>query len=95
MENNPENTPPDEIYTAAEAAVKLDCSSKQVRRYLKSGILAGSNASGQWMTTALAIWRYKGIAEEMLENWRRYCLEREARAADSAPAEEASEINEV
>lgn len=95
MSHPPEIYPPDETFTAAEAAVELNRSSKQVRRYFKSGILAGSNASGQWMTTALAIWRYKGFAEEMLENWRRYCLEREERSAEKCGPEISSESNGV
>lgn len=71
--------PPDEIFTAAEAATELNRSEKQVRRYLASGLLGGDRKTGHWKTTALEIWRFKNIADEMLENWRRYCLELEAR----------------
>lgn len=71
--------PPDEIFTAAEAAAELNRSAKQVRRYLATGILGGNRKSGHWTTTALDIWRFKNIADEMLENWRRYCLELEER----------------
>lgn len=71
--------PPDEILTAAEAAAELNRSPKQVRRYLERGLLKGDRSSGQWKTTALDIWRFKNIADDMLENWRRYCLEREER----------------
>ncbi|RKF15352.1 hypothetical protein D6850_11075 [Roseovarius spongiae] len=71
--------PPDEIFTAAEAAAELNRSAKQVRRYLAAGILGGNRKSGHWTTTALDIWRFKNIADEMLENWRRYCLELEER----------------
>ena len=74
--------PPDETFTAAEAAAELDRSPKQVRRYLETGILGGSRASGRWTTTALDIWRYKNIADEMLENWRRYCIEIEERVSE-------------
>ncbi|WP_068302664.1 hypothetical protein [Pararhodobacter sp. CCB-MM2] len=73
--------PPDEIFTAAEAAAELNRSAKQVRRYLATGILGGNRRSGHWTTTALDIWRFKNIADEMLENWRRYCLELEERGA--------------
>lgn len=71
--------PPDETFTAAEAAAELNKSAKQVRRYLAKGILGGDRKSGHWTTTALDIWRFKNIADEMLENWRRYCLELEER----------------
>lgn len=71
--------PPDEIFTASEAAAELNRSAKQVRRYLAAGILGGNRKSGHWTTTALDIWRFKNIADEMLENWRRYCLELDER----------------
>lgn len=65
--------PPDESYSAAEAAEILRRSERQVQRYLASGRLGGSQASGRWMTTALHIWKFQGIAEDMLENWRAVC----------------------
>lgn len=73
---------PDEVFTAREAAAEIGKSSKTVRRYLEQGLLKGSNRAGRWQTTALDIWRFKGIADEMLENWRRYCLDLAVREAD-------------
>jgi hypothetical protein len=71
---------PDEPYTVAEAAQILVRSERQVLRYLTSGRLRGSKASGRWMVTALQVWAFQGIADEMLANWRDYC-----RAVDAAP----------
>lgn len=67
------NTPPDESYTAAEAGDILGKSERQVLRYLSHGRLGGSRASGRWMTTALQIWKFQGIAEEMMHSWRITC----------------------
>lgn len=64
---------PDDSYSAAEAAVQLNKSERQVQRYLSSGRLRGSKASGSWTVTALQIWQFHGIAEEMLQSWREYC----------------------
>lgn len=69
---------PDESYTAAEAGVELKRSERQVLRYLASGRLHGSRASGRWTVTALQIWTFHGIEDEMLKNWRAYCRETEA-----------------
>ena len=66
-------TPPDESYTAAEAGDILGKSERQVLRYLSDGRLGGSRASGRWMTTALQIWKFQGIAEEMMHSWRVTC----------------------
>ncbi|SFQ04819.1 helix-turn-helix domain-containing protein [Tranquillimonas alkanivorans] len=66
--------PPDDILTTAEAAVELRCSPRQVQRLLKAGLLDGTFRNGRWQTTALAIWRYKGIEADMtrlwLDHWR-------------------------
>lgn len=67
------NTPPDESYTAAEAGDILAKSERQVLRYLSDGRLGGSRASGRWMTTALQIWKFQGIADEMMHSWRVAC----------------------
>lgn len=64
---------PDVPYSAAEAGVVLERSERQVQRYLASGRLRGSKASGHWTVTALHIWEFQGIADEMMENWRSYC----------------------
>lgn len=65
--------PPDESYSTAGAAVELGTSERQALRYLKSGKLEGSQASGHWRTTALAIWKFRGIADDMMSSWREYC----------------------
>lgn len=64
---------PDEPYSVAEAGVVLARSERQVLRYLNKGRLRGSKASGRWTVTALHIWEFQGIADEMIENWRAYC----------------------
>jgi hypothetical protein len=64
---------PDEPYTIAEAAEILVRSERQVLRYVSSGRLRGSRASGRWMVAALQVWEFQGIADEMLANWREYC----------------------
>jgi|GEM_PF-2068249 hypothetical protein len=66
--------PPDRPHSAEQAAFVLEKSGRQVLRYLESGALRGSKASGRWSVTALQIWQFQGIAEEMMENWRTYCL---------------------
>lgn len=63
---------PDESYSVAEAAAVLQRGERQVLRYLTSGRLRGSQASGRWTVTALHIWQFLGIADEMLESWRTY-----------------------
>lgn len=68
-----EIVPPDEPYNVAEVGVVLRKSGRQVLRYLESGALRGSRASGNWTVTALQIWQYQGIADDMMSNWREYC----------------------
>lgn len=84
--------PPDESLTSADAADELNMSERQVRRYLKTGKLRGSCETGRWKTTALDIWRFKGIDAEMLESWRRYCLENDVRRNRSDHASEDHQI---
>lgn len=67
-------TPPDEIYSAREAAEELRKSERQVQRYLKSGKLKGTRPSGPWQITALALWKYQGIEQEMRQDWIEYCI---------------------
>ena len=59
--------------SAAEASVLLERSERQVQRYLAEGRHRGSRASGRWLVTALHIWEFQGIADEMLDSWRAYC----------------------
>ena len=72
--------PPTETYSVAEAAAELRKSERQVLRYLTSGRLRGSNASGRWAVTAMQIWEFQGVAEEMMESWRTYCLRLESKS---------------
>lgn len=65
--------PPDQPHSVEEAGVVLCKSGRQVLRYLKSGALRGSRASGNWTITMLQIWQFQGIADEMMANWREYC----------------------
>ncbi len=71
--NLAEIVPPDEPYNVEEVGVVLRKSGRQVLRYLDSGALRGSRASGSWTVTALQIWQFQGISDEMLANWREYC----------------------
>lgn len=64
---------PDDIFTAAEAAEQLRKTPRQVQRYLKTGLLAGNRPAGRWQTTALAIWRFQGIEQEMVDIWLKHC----------------------
>jgi len=66
-------TPPDEIYSARDAAEFLRKSERQVQRYLKSGKLKGTRPNGSWQITALALWKYQGIEQEMTDLWIKYC----------------------
>ncbi len=66
--------PPDEIFSAREAAGLLRRSERQVLRYLKDGTLHGERKNGRWQITALAIWNYQGIAQEMQQIWVEYCV---------------------
>ena len=72
---------PDDIFTAAEAAEQLRKQPRQVQRYLKQGLLAGNRPAGRWQTTALAIWRFQGIEQEMVQIWLQHCRP----AAESEP----------
>jgi Helix-turn-helix domain len=66
--------PPDETFSAREAAEVLRKSERQVQRYLNDGTLAGKRKNGRWQITALAIWDYQGIAQEMRDVWVEYCV---------------------
>jgi len=44
-----------------------------VQRYLKSGKLKGIRPCGPWQITALALWKYQGIDQEMTDLWIKYC----------------------
>lgn len=64
---------PDDTYTPEEAAPLLRKSTRQVQRLLASGALKGTNPTGRWQVTALALWRFLGIEEEMTALWLEYC----------------------
>ncbi len=65
---------PDETFSAREAAELLRKSERQVQRYLKDGTLAGERKNGRWQITALAVWKFQGIAQEMSDVWVEYCV---------------------
>ena len=66
-------TAPDDTFTPEEAAPLLRRSPRQVQRLLASGKLKGTNPTGRWSVTALALWRFLGIEEEMTNLWLEYC----------------------
>lgn len=65
---------PDEIFSAREAAELLRKSERQVQRYLNDGTLFGQRKNGRWQITALSIWKFQGIAQEMQNIWIEYCV---------------------
>jgi len=69
---------PSDVYTIDEAADRLNCHPRTVQRRLKSGALEGWNPDGPSTITALAIWRYLKIDEDMTDAWIKYCLMSEA-----------------
>lgn len=70
--------PPDEPFTTEEAAYYLGISQRQVQRLLASKKLHGLRPSGRWIITALALWRYLGIEEDMKSLWVRSLREPDA-----------------
>lgn len=64
---------PDEPYSTKEAAEYLRKSTRQVQRYLTSGALKANKREGVWQITALALWKYQGIEQEMTDLWLRFC----------------------
>jgi len=64
---------PDETYTVADVAKILRKSSRQIQRYLDTGLLKGQRRRGPWQITAIALWKYQGIDQEMLDLWVTYC----------------------
>ncbi|MFC3616105.1 helix-turn-helix domain-containing protein [Lutimaribacter marinistellae] len=65
---------PDEIYTTPEAAEFLRKSERQVQRYLKDGRLKAQWRNGRWQITALSLWKFQGIEQEMQSIWVDYCV---------------------
>lgn len=66
-------TAPDDVFSTAEAAVLLKKSQRQVQRLLEKGKLAGIRPNGAWVVTAIAIWKYNGIEEDMRQLWIDAC----------------------
>lgn len=64
---------PDDIFTPEEAGPHLRKSTRQVQRMLKNKELAGVFRNGRWNITAVAIWRYLGIEDEMVNIWIEFC----------------------
>lgn len=84
-------TPPDELYSPADAGALLGVHERTVQRWLKTGDLAGARLGGGWRIPAIALWRRMGIEADMLALWRDYCrdeaaAQREATATAEAPA---------
>jgi hypothetical protein len=65
---------PDDTYSAREAAEFLRKSERQVQRYLTTGKLSGERPNGRWQITALALWKFQGIEQEMKDIWVAYCI---------------------
>tara|TARA_R110002020_G_scaffold451406_1_gene665312 strand:- start:1286 stop:1564 length:279 start_codon:yes stop_codon:yes gene_type:complete len=65
---------PDDTYSAREAAEFLRKSERQVQRYLTTGKLCGERPNGRWQITALALWKFQGIEQEMKDIWVAYCI---------------------
>lgn len=65
---------PDETFSASGAAEFLRKSERQVQRYLNDGKLQGERKNGRWHITALALWRFQGIEQEMQDIWIAYCI---------------------
>ena len=64
---------PDDIFSPAEAGPHLRKSTRQVQRMLKNEELVGVSRNGRWVVTAVAIWRYLGIEDEMIDIWLKFC----------------------
>lgn len=65
---------PDTVFSASEAADYMGRSTRQVQRYLDDGKLLGNRNTGRWQVTAMAIWRFRGVEEEMVSAWVDYCV---------------------
>ncbi|MEY8838282.1 helix-turn-helix domain-containing protein [Cribrihabitans sp. XS_ASV171] len=65
---------PDDIFTTREAAEFLRKSERQLQRYLKDGRLKAQRRNGRWQITALALWTFQGIDQEMQKLWVEYCV---------------------
>jgi excisionase family DNA binding protein len=64
-------TAPDEIFTSQEAAEYLGRSRRQIQRLLTSGKLNAVRPNGRWVISAISLWRYLGIADDMMQLWER------------------------
>ena len=65
---------PDDTFSAREAAEFLRKSERQIQRYLAEGRLHGKRPNGRWQITALSLWKFQGIEQEMQEIWIDYCV---------------------
>lgn len=79
-------TLPDETYSTAEAASLLGVSERLCARYLADGLIRAKRPNGHWRVTAIAIWRYLGIDEEMMRLWLDYCSRSPASGPQETPA---------
>lgn len=78
---------PDETYSVTEVAEILRKSPRHVQRYLKDGLIEGRRPNGPWQVTALAVWKYQGIEQEMMDMWVTFCC-RMAQSAEEKNKEE-------
>lgn len=64
-------TAPDEVFTSQEAADFLRKSRRQIQRLLTSGKLEAARPNGRWVISAISLWRYLGIVDDMMRLWER------------------------
>jgi len=83
-------TPPDETYSTAEAASLLGVSERQCARYLADGLVRAQRPNGRWRVTALALWQYLGIDQEMMGLWLDYC----SRAATAGTKQDPPDLDQ-
>ncbi|MBY6164163.1 helix-turn-helix domain-containing protein [Mameliella alba] len=65
---------PDDTFSAREAAEFLRKSERQIQRYLAEGRLHGKRPNGRWQITALSLWKFQGIEQEMQSICVDYCV---------------------
>jgi excisionase family DNA binding protein len=64
-------TAPDDVFTSQEAADYLRKSRRQVQRLLTRGLLEAARPNGRWVISAVSLWRYLGILDDMMRLWER------------------------
>lgn len=64
-------TAPDEVFTSQEAAIFLGRSRRHIQRLLTNGKLEAVRPNGRWVISAVSLWRYLGIDDDMMRLWER------------------------